>query len=194
MRDHSDNNGSRLIAFRNGEEQGFNWFFRSMYPALCLFISRYIHSLPVSEEIASDCFIKVWAKREGFTSAQALKSYLYRTAYHASLRWLQQSKRTLKPGVMDIVLLQAEEKNYLENITRVETLREVQAAISLLPAACRKIFTKIYVEGKSVKETAEELMLSVSTVKSQKSRGLFLIREKLSAGFVILFSGLLLFF
>jgi DNA-directed RNA polymerase specialized sigma24 family protein len=37
----------------------------------------------------------------------------------------------------------------------------------------------LYIEGKSIKETAEELQVSASTVKTQKKRGLDALRKKI---------------
>jgi RNA polymerase sigma-70 factor (ECF subfamily) len=171
-----------ILAFQRGEERGFTWVFKALYPALCLFANKYVHNKPIAEDIASESFLKIWTRREGFTAIAGLKSYLYKTTYHACLQWLQQAKKTVQQEPGDLPGERTEQRNYLENITWVETLREVQKAMNLLPAECKKIFTKLYIEGKTVKEAAEELMLSISTVKSQKARGLMLLRTKLFPG------------
>jgi DNA-binding CsgD family transcriptional regulator len=43
------------------------------------------------------------------------------------------------------------------------------------------VFTKLFIEGKSVSETAQEMNIAISTVKNQKARGIKLLKPKLSS-------------
>ena len=76
------------------------------------------------------------------------------------------------------------EKCFIDNIIRTELMHQLHNALHDLPPACRNIFIKLYIEGKTIKETAKELKLTKSTVKNQKTRGIMLLRKKLlpSAG------------
>lgn len=40
-------------------------------------------------------------------------------------------------------------------------------------------FVMLYIEGKTVRETVNELRLALSTVKTQKARGLAILRKKI---------------
>jgi RNA polymerase sigma-70 factor (ECF subfamily) len=168
-----------LTAFGNGEERGFDYFFKTYYKVLCFFANRYLLDLQAAEDIVSDAYIRVWEKRETIQSSQGLKNYLYKTVHNACIRWLEQ-KRAAGARQLTIEGGQEAERNVLDNMIRAEVMNEVYKTIDLLPTECRKIFTKLYLEGKTVKEIAEELSLSVSTVKTQKARALDLLRQKLS--------------
>jgi RNA polymerase sigma-70 factor (ECF subfamily) len=72
------------------------------------------------------------------------------------------------------------EKDCLHGMISAETVRLLYEAINELPAQCKKVFTKLYVEGKSVAEIATEMNVAVSTVKNQKARGIKLLKPKLS--------------
>jgi len=69
--------------------------------------------------------------------------------------------------------------NIEEDIIRAEFYGELYTAIKTLPPECRKIFTLLYIEGKTVRETADELGLAFSTIKTQKARGLATLRKKI---------------
>ena len=71
------------------------------------------------------------------------------------------------------------QQSYIHNIIRSETIHLLHKAIAHLPAECSKIFTKLYIEGKSITETAQEMNIAVSTVKNQKARGIKLLKPKL---------------
>lgn len=45
----------------------------------------------------------------------------------------------------------------------------------------------LYIEGKSVAETAKEMRLTISTIKSHKRNGLMLLRTMITRMLVILF-------
>ena len=67
----------------------------------------------------------------------------------------------------------------MQHLVAAETMRQIHEAIDTLPKACKLVFTKLYIEGKSVKETAEELSLTKSTIKTQRTIGLQILRKKL---------------
>ena len=52
-------------------------------------------------------------------------------------------------------------------------------AINQLPPERRRIFMMVYAEGKKYKEVAEHLQISINTVRTQLSRSLKFLREKL---------------
>lgn len=170
-----------FLSFQTGKEKGFAFFFQSFYKALCFFANRYTRDLPAAEDIVSEAFIRVWEKRERISSVGGLKSYLYTTVYHACLRWIER-KRAIVNGKEAM-----EERTVLDNMIRAEVMNEILRSIEMLPTECRRIFTKLFLEGKTVKEIAEELSLSVSTVKTQKARALNFLRTKLSPMCLVVF-------
>lgn len=169
-----------LEAFRSGREEGFTYFFKAYHKSLCFFAGRYVPVTNAALDIVEDSFIRLWAKREKFDTEVGLRSYLYKTVYHACLRWLEQEKRKSTHLQSFQLLAEKEEQSCLHNMIRAETHRHLHFAIQQLPTQCRKIFFKLYVEEKSVAETADELSLSNSTIKAQKARGIKLLKLKLT--------------
>jgi RNA polymerase sigma-70 factor (ECF subfamily) len=165
-------------AFLRGEEEGFDYVFRQYYRALVFFCRRYVGEQAIAEELAADCFMRVWARRAQFYGEASLRAYLYKAAYHNSLKWLQDRARRQRQ-VLDCAGAEGATEDISHTIIRAETIRLLHAAIAELPPQCRLIFQKLYIEGKTVKETAAVLRLSVSTVHVQKMRGLRVLRDKL---------------
>lgn len=58
-------------------------------------------------------------------------------------------------------------------------MHQVYTALQTLPPKCGQVFRMYYLEEKSLQEIADELDLSLSTVKSQKGRAIELLRKKL---------------
>jgi len=164
------------LSFQRGEEEGFNFFFKKLYPALCFFAHKIIHNRPAAEEIASEAFIKIWQRHGQFSDAGDIKAYLYQIVKNDSLKWLQKDAR-VSMAESKIVVTDSTPSHF-ENIVWSEVTSELHQAISSLPKACRQVFEMLYIEGKSITETAAALRLSPSTVRTQKARGLVFLRRK----------------
>lgn len=166
------------LSFQRGEEEGFNFFFKKLYPALCFFANKIIHNRPAAEEIASEAFIKIWQRHEQFSDAGDIKAYLYQIVKNDSLKWLQKDAR-ISIAERNIALTDSTPSHF-EDIVWSEVTSELHQAISSLPKACRQVFEMLYIEGKSINETAAALRLSPSTVRTQKARGLVFLRRKIA--------------
>ena len=166
--------------FSQGKEEGFNWFFRQFYPALTLFAFRMIHDKPASEDIVSQAFVKTWQRHHLFASAGDIRAYLYQVVRNDALKWIQQRQRGEK-AIQDLryLWLPNQQKDHFHHLVEAETLRQLREVIDMLPAQCGNIFRLLYLEGKTVREVAETMQLSVSTVKTQKKRGLDFVRKRL---------------
>jgi RNA polymerase sigma-70 factor (ECF subfamily) len=167
-----------LQLFKKGKEEGFNYFFNSLYKPLYFFAIRYINDKAAAEDIVSDSFIKLWDKREIFETESGIKAYLYKSVYNASIRWLQQKQNRSIHLISYSKQNEISEQGYIHNIIKAETIQFLHNAIQHLPSQCQKVFTKLFIEGKSVSETAQEMNLTISTVKNQKARGIKLLKVK----------------
>jgi RNA polymerase sigma-70 factor (family 1) len=175
-----------MTSFRNGEKEGFNYFFNTYYKPVYFFACKYVKNSDAAEDIVENSFIKLWEKREQMESEAGLRGYLYKMVYHGCLRWNSRQSMVHSRQKEIVYLSDAFEKDCFENMIKAETLRRVKEAMEELPSECRKVFMKLFVEGKSVVEAAAELNIAVSTVKNQKARGIKLLRMRLTS--LIVFS------
>lgn len=168
-----------LEGFRSGRESSFTQLFKALYPALCFYALGYTKDQMVAEDIAAESLVKVWERRENFFQYRALKAYCYKTVRNAAINWTKVQRRR-RGGEQEMASNQpASENSPLDNLIRAEVFREIDAALETLPAQCRKIATLLYVKGKTTREIAEELQLSLSAVKTYKARGLIMLRKRL---------------
>jgi RNA polymerase sigma-70 factor (ECF subfamily) len=174
------NEESALAAFKEGNEAGLAFLFRVYYPVMVVFAKKYADN--DAEEIVNVAFYKIWEKRSAIDSVSHLRSYLYKIVYHDCLKAKQQIGFTAVPETI------ADDLDYNAELIKSETLRQLYQAIETLPIQCKRVFTQLYVEGKTVRETADELGLAVSTVKAQKARGILLLKGKLEIGLLLLHS------
>jgi len=67
-------------------------------------------------------------------------------------------------------------------------LMEINKAIEKLPPKCGEICRLSYIEGMSNEEIASRLLLSVNTVKNQKTKAITLLRLSLSPKSLLILS------
>lgn len=160
--------------------------FNQYYPALCFFANKILNDRPVAEDIVEEVFIKLWKKEPDFNKHKNIKAALYIAVKNASLNYIKaQSRDRLNKAGLQFHLQGASEDCILNEITRAEVLREVYAELQQLPAQCRKVMELYFREGLNHKDIADQLGITVSTVKNQKARGIQILKKKLGPSFLL---------
>jgi len=172
------------LLFQRGSEAGFNYCFRQFYAALCYFASRMIKDQQTAEDIVEESFIKLWDRHAGFTTIKSIKSFLYRTTRNSCLNHLKRIKIIHKQKKTFSDFGETAEEFVLNEMIRTEVLLEIRKAIENLPPKCSQICRLSYIEGLSNEEIAGRLLLSVNTVKNQKTKGINLLKLSLSPRFL----------
>lgn len=166
-----------IAQLNNRDESAFKYVFDNYYKSICLFIRKFIPDPDQSEDIAQDVFVSIWEKNLQFANLKALKAFLYQTARNRSINILEHEK--VKKGYRDKAI-QADKKedfftiNYIEN----ETQRLILKVLDNLPPRAREIIY-LQLEGLKNNEIAEQLNISVYTVKSHKSNAYKFLKDNL---------------
>jgi len=174
-----------IRSFQNGEEKGFNFFFRQFYAPLCYYVFQFVKDKADAEEIAGDTLMKFWERRENFDNFPSIKSFLYTAARNASLNRIRQQKRYENRITELKHITEKNEQTVIHQIIEAEIYREIVTILKTLPPQCRKIFSMLFLEGKDYRQIADELNLSIGTVRSQKARAITIIKQRLVSLFLI---------
>lgn len=166
------------LLFQKGEEVGLSFFYLELHPALSLFANQFLKNQQLAQEIASDAFIKTWKQHDKLNSFNAIKAYLYKTVYRDAMHALKKEK---KRSIIELEVRSPDITNnaFFDHLVKAETYRLVQSALKHLSPGSRKVITMHYLENKSTAEIADELKLSVNTIRTQRTRGLAVLRKLL---------------
>lgn len=152
----------------------FEALFRYNFRPLCLYALHYLGDVDASEDVVQECYMKLWEKLEQGTEVNNRRAYLYMTVRNRCLDILRSKglpTESLKPndtyGIID--------ENDLEERSRTEA--RLWTAIDSLPEKCREIFILSKRDGLKYEEIADELNLSVNTVRNQISKALKILKE-----------------
>ena len=178
--------------FRQGEETAFKMIFFRFYKPLCKYIYELTNDAVTTDDVVQDLFLSLWTKRTGFTSTDKISSFLFVSARNASLNLLAHTEmKQHKLEELKATGWKAEET--AEEILLVHEFdSKIKAWLNQLPPECRRIIS-LTIEGKKNNEIAEELQLSVQTVKNQKTKGLKILRKLYKQEYPILLLFLKLF-
>ncbi|WP_299702721.1 RNA polymerase sigma factor [uncultured Pontibacter sp.] len=169
-----DKDNELLSRLKGGDEKAYNELFHQLYGRLCSFAGRYVKDQEVAEEIVEEAMVVLWEKRDKFETLGALKSYLYTTVRNASLDFLKKSGRHVSMDLLEGLESLATADNF---IIEEEVHGILYDAIASLPEKCRRVFELSCIEELKYSEIADDMGISLNTVKSQRARALQLLRE-----------------
>src|SRR5690606_12419568 len=154
--------------------------FKEYYTRLCHFAWQMINDKDMAEDVVQDAFMVYWHNRETVKdNPVAVKNFLYSAVRNACHNIIRREKVTQRFQLLHQVE-EMEESQVLANIIRSEVMVEIYRIVQSMPAGCREVFRLGYLDGLSNAQIADQLNLSVNTVKTQKQRGLKLIKGKLN--------------
>jgi RNA polymerase sigma-70 factor (family 1) len=164
----------------------FDALFNEYFDRLVYFSNQIVDDREQARDITQDAFIKYWNRRESvFPDKIAIKNFLYTSVRNASLNNIRHTKIVENfiqlHGVADPAY-----PPVIDAIITAEVVAHVHSALQSLPASYRDVSILSYFEDKKNHEIADDLEMSVNTVKKQKQRALQLLRVKLSPELLVL--------
>ena len=163
---------------RCGSRQAFDQLFYHYQPATLHFCIALLKDYNEAENIVQESFIKIWEIRERLDPDKKFSSYLFTIVRNKSFDYFHRVKKdnALRQQLWDNL------QDFHQISQTPDENREVplENMIASLPPKRRKIISLIIEHGKSHKEIAEELNISVNTVKNQMVKAKKYLHEKLS--------------
>ncbi|WP_124991954.1 RNA polymerase sigma factor [Labilibaculum euxinus] len=163
-----------LYTLDNDKSKGLKLLFERYYKPLCVFAIKYVYDLNLSEDIVQEVFIKVWEKQK-FHTQMNLSAYLFASVKNACIDYLRKEHPLYVDSFDDKIVIE----NYYDEEEILERNRRLMDKVENLPQKTREVFKAVVFYNLKYKEVAEELNISVNTVKSNLARAYRLLREVL---------------
>lgn len=152
----------------------FDIMFRALYLPLGMYAMRIVGDADIAEDIVQDAFMKILLQMDEGKEITDFKSYMYRSVRNECISYLRGKKET----------------ESLDSVPEIDeevvdtSLRDAKIwrAIDALPEKCREVFLMSKRDGLSNEEIADELNISIKTVRNQITKALARLREALSDG------------
>lgn len=154
----------------------FEQLFRENYSRLCFHAFSFLNDEEAAKDVVNDVFEKVWMNFDKIERKEALLPLLYTLVRNHCVSFLRHRK-VKERFAYEFVLREEADEEYMEYESLIERLR---GSIEKLPDKLKVVFRKCFLDGKKYQEAADELAISINTVKTHVNKALRILREEYS--------------
>ncbi len=172
---------------KQGNNKAYEYLYRKHYSFLCHIAYEYVNDHFLAETIVGDVIFHLWEIRETLDIHISLRSYLVQAVRNRCLDHLSSLKERKEVTfssfskdsdfIPDKYILS--DSYPLGKLLEHELENEISSAINSLPEECKKVFLKSRFESKKYDEIAEEMNISVNTVKYHIKNAISILHKKL---------------
>lgn len=149
----------------------FERFFKKLYLPLGMFALRIVEDAETAEDLVQDAFGKVWERLQANSEIANFSSYMYGAVRNRCLEHIRNRREFEDIDKVPEVSEEEIETSYRD--------AKIWNAIDKLPTKCKEVFLMSKRDGFSNEEIAEELGISIKTVKNQMTKAFARLREEL---------------
>ena len=164
------------------DHKSFDTLVRRYYSTLFAVAQRMIQDSAEAEDIVQDIFVNLWNSRHKYLDVCSPKDYLFISLRNLAMRRLHEKNK--------LHALTEDHKvafyDYWEYILEEETYRLLIEAIDALPPRSREVI-KHSLTGMRQEEIAQEMGITIATVKALKADGIKKLRKALGPIVLLLF-------
>ena len=163
-----------------GNEQAFFMLFTAYSPLIRPFARKIALSEMAAEDILQETFIRIWLNREKLTNVENLKGWIFTVAANECMRYMR-NKLTYEKKTEELQHRQEKDQNCtpLDFVETNDISRIIQSIVNKMPPQRKIIYQMSRNQGLRPAAIADQLSLSVGTVKNVLSGALKEIRQGL---------------
>ena len=155
-----------MSALKDGNQSSFKWVYAKYFPVIFLYCKKLIGIEVLAEEATSEVFVTLWKKRTIIRTDHSIQSFLYRVAKFKAYDYLK--KIATDKHLQEQFLLSHSVGNFKSGerlLIEKEQLEAINKLVETLPPQRKAIFKMRYFEGKDNSAIAEQMHISINTVK-----------------------------
>jgi RNA polymerase sigma-70 factor (ECF subfamily) len=153
-------------------KKAFMWMYNEYFCVLCSYAVTIVKCGEVAQGIVQNLFLKLWEKRKELYIATCLKAYLYNSVRNSCLDHIDHInvKRKHQDYFLTGEYCEIDDDDPESIWIAKENKISVERAVELLPKQCKEVFLMRLEKGFTYDEIANELDISIGTVKTQINR------------------------
>ena len=178
---------------RNGDQGAYRYLYDRHYVVLCQFANELVGDPFLAETIVGDVIFHLWEIRETLDINSSLRAYLMRAVRNRCYNHISSEKEKkevrfskIEPETLGWDAMIQSDEQPLGILLERELEKEIMKSIDSLGDECKRVFRKSRFEHKKNEEIAQILELSVETVKTQKKKAMYFLRERLGRLYYLL--------
>lgn len=157
----------------SNDKRGMTLLFKKYFKSLTIWADNFLNDMDQSKDIVQDFFYAIWIKKTyQKLHHETLKSYLFVSVKNLSLKKL--TKKDALRNSLDVEYLDHIKDDFESN--KEEVIKAILQEIDNLPERSREVVKCVYLKGMKYQEAADELGVSVSTIKTLLVRSMRSLR------------------
>ncbi|MGV6831991.1 MAG: RNA polymerase sigma factor [bacterium] len=157
---------------KNKDVKAFQSFFKTHYAELVHYANSFLYDINLSKDIVQESFVYLWENAGKLDLKTSATGYVKVMVKNKCLNYLKSIKITEGLEVLEFnANLTTEIKDVSEHkIEKVDLQQDLLKAIEGLPTEMKKIVELKFFQNYKYQEIADELNISINTVKTQLKR------------------------
>lgn len=164
---------------KKDREIHFEEIYRQYFGRLYAYVKVIVNDKSQANDIVSDVFYNLWKNKTDLSDIDNLEVYLIVAAKNQAVKTLNRFKSEINRDSIEVKLASIDYVNPEELLLEKELLTAFEKSISELPDQCQLIFRMVKERGMKHSEIADELGISVVTIKSQLRKAQIKLRDSL---------------
>lgn len=172
-------NRNLIEDLKEGDEYAFRKIYEKYHRAVYGIAFKYLKNKSLAEDAVHDVFVKLWDHRKKIDVGQSLKGFLFTTTKNHVLNMIRDRKRDEEKNKQYSHLKPTTQNKTIAKLTLKNYKQVFEYFLEQLPEGKKEIFELKMQEGKTNKNIAQELDISINTVKSQYYQASKFIKKQL---------------
>ncbi|MDX9748456.1 MAG: RNA polymerase sigma-70 factor [Paludibacter sp.] len=168
-----------LIKLKDGNEKAFSVVFENYHRYLYVLACRYLMSESYAEDAVQYTFMRLWEGRESFDYKTGIKNLLFTILKNYILNEIRHNNLVIQKNYELAQLGEEDESNFLHSMEDADFKKHFYNLIQQLPPQKREVCLLKIQQGFSNQEVADEMNISVPTVKSHYTQVIKLLRSQI---------------
>ncbi|MEQ9220376.1 MAG: RNA polymerase sigma-70 factor [Cyclobacteriaceae bacterium] len=173
--------GSEVVSFDRSKsiEEQFEKIYAEQFDRLYFFARTIVKSDQLAEDIIAEVFLNLWKNKHRFHEIKQMDSYLFIAVKNQATRILYEEPNKLEVSMLDNTVRFMDEVDPEELLLAKELSDALEKIVATLPDQCKLIFNMARNQHLKYQEIADELGISISTVRTQLTKASSIIRKYL---------------
>ncbi|HVW58898.1 MAG TPA: sigma-70 family RNA polymerase sigma factor [Puia sp.] len=169
--------------FIGGSHSAFECLYNQYSAAVYANIRKVVKPADIAEDILQDVFTVLWTNRAKLDPGQSVGNWLFVVSYHRSLSYLKKKLRENTVPAAELLVENIPSEPEMDEKYYGEQINILNSAVDHLPLHKQRVFRLYHYENKTFDEIAQELDLSVGSVRFYLKQSRAFIRQYVSSNF-----------
>lgn len=173
-----DNGEKCYRRFLEGDDNAFGELLDIYSDNLIFFINRYVHNIPVAQELSEDVFVELLIHKRRYNFKTSLKTYIFTIARNKSVDYIRRYVKNPECAY-EYIESESDRLNLEDEFIKRERERELHRAIDKLSEDYKAVLHLIYFEDMSYTQAGKVMKKSKKQIENLVYRARLALKKEI---------------